>query len=59
MVRYLVKNNLLGIKGSFTWDGLDDIGKGLAQGPYIVLTEMFNLQGKKRQWKNVVSIVRK
>ena len=59
MVRYLIKNNLLGTKGSFTWNGVDDTGKSLAQGPYVVLTEIFNLQGKKRQWKNVVSIIRK
>jgi hypothetical protein len=59
MVRYLVKNNLLGLNGSFRWDGLDSTGKSLAQGPYVILTEIFDLQGKKRQWKNVVSIVRK
>jgi hypothetical protein len=59
MVRYLIKNNLLGLQGSFTWDGLDDLGKSLSQGPYVILTEIFNLQGKKRQWKEVVSVVRK
>src|SRR5205807_3632003 len=52
MVRYLVKNALLGLKGSWNWDGLDEKGQKLPVGNYIVYSELFTLDGKKRQFKN-------
>lgn len=53
-VRYLVKNGTMGLKGSWTWDGLDDSNNKLPVGPYIISTELFNLQGHKLQYKNAV-----
>ena len=58
MVRYLAKNSLLGLKGSWNWDGLNENGQRLAIGTYIVFTEIFNLQGKKQQFKNTVVLAR-
>jgi hypothetical protein len=55
-VRYLVKNNLMGMKGNFRWDGLNENGKKLPTGVYIIYTEIFNLQGKRKQFKNAVVI---
>lgn len=59
MVRHLVKNATLGLKGSWNWDGLDEKGQKLLIGNYIIYTEMFNLQGKKKQFKNVVVLARR
>jgi Lamin Tail Domain/CHU_C Type IX secretion signal domain len=59
LVRYFVKNALLGLKGSWNWDGLNGNGQKLPVGTYIVYTEIFNLQGKKKQFKNTVVLARK
>lgn len=59
LVRYLVKNALLGLKGSWNWDGLNENGQKLSIGTYIFFTEIFNLQGKKQQFKNTVVLARR
>lgn len=58
-VRRFVKNGLLGLKGSWNWDGLDEKNQRLPIGTYIVYTEIFNLQGKKKHFKNTVVLARK
>jgi hypothetical protein len=58
-VRNLVRNGTLGLEGYWNWDGLDDKGLKLAVGTYVVFTEIFILQGKKQQFKNVVVLARK
>jgi len=57
-VRNLVRNGTLGLTGYWNWDGLDDKGNKLPVGSYVLLTEIFNLQGKKEQFKNVVILAR-
>ena len=57
-VRNLVKNGTLGLQGYWTWDGLDDKRMKLAVGTYILFTEIFNLNGKKEIFKNVVVLAR-
>jgi hypothetical protein len=59
LVRYFVKNALLGLKGSWNWDGLNENGQKLPVGTYIIFTEIFNLQGKKQQFKNTVVLARR
>lgn len=58
VVRNLVRNGTLGLTGYWHWDGLDDAGNKLAVGTYIVLTELFNLQGEKERFKNTVVLAR-
>ncbi|HEV2832989.1 MAG TPA: gliding motility-associated C-terminal domain-containing protein, partial [Hanamia sp.] len=58
-VRYLQKNSLSGSKGYYRWDGLDDKNKKLPQGIYIIYTEIFNTEGKKKAFKNTVVLARK
>jgi hypothetical protein len=58
-VRYLVQNGILGIKGYWNWDGLNDKGEKLPVGIYIVFAELFNLEGKKQQFKATVVLARK
>ncbi len=57
-VRNLVQNAILGSNGYWNWDGLDDKGRKLSVGTYIVYTEIFNLQGKKQKFKNTVVLAR-
>ena len=58
-VRHLVKNALLSPRGEWKWDGLDESGRQLPVGTYIIYTEVFNLQGKKQQFKNTITLARK
>ncbi|MDQ6842767.1 MAG: lamin tail domain-containing protein, partial [Bacteroidota bacterium] len=58
-VRYLQRNSLNGIKGYYRWDGLDDKNRKLPQGIYIIYTEIFNTDGKKKQFKNTVVLARR
>jgi Lamin Tail Domain len=57
-VRNLVRNGILGLKGYWNWDGLDDKGLKLPVGAYIIFTEIFNLQGKKDRFKTTVVLGR-
>jgi len=58
-VRSLVRNAILGLEGNWIWDGLDDKKLKLPIGTYILFTEIFNLNGKKESFKNVVVLARK
>jgi hypothetical protein len=58
-VRYLARNQTLGMNGYWNWDGLDDKQQKLPRGTYIIYTELFNLQGKKKQFKNTIVLARK
>ena len=57
-VRNLVKNATLALQGYWIWDGLDDKKIKLPVGTYILFTEIFNLNGKKEIFKNVVILAR-
>ena len=58
-VRNLVRNATLSASGYWNWNGLDDKGQKLAVGVYIFFTEIFNLEGKKRNFKNTVVVAGK
>ncbi len=58
-VRYLQKNALCGTKGNFRWDGLGEKGQRLATGVYVAFTEVFNLKGNKRRFKNAIVLARR
>lgn len=51
LVRYLIKNELLGTSGSFSWDGINEDGEKALIGIYIVYVEIFNLYGKVQHYK--------
>ena len=57
-VRNLVKNATLGLQGYWIWDGLDDKKLKLSVGSYILFTEIYNLNGKKEIFKNVIVLAR-
>ncbi|WP_066406214.1 lamin tail domain-containing protein [Flavisolibacter tropicus] len=58
-VRYLVKNGTMGLKGNWIWDGLNEQHQKLPVGTYIVLIELFNLEGKRERFKETVVLARK
>ncbi len=57
IVRNLKRNALLGIEGTFAWDGITDQKQKAPLGMYIVFIETFDVQGKKKQFKKVVVLV--
>ena len=58
-VRYLQRNALNGLKGYYRWDGLGEKNQKLPVGIYIIYTEVFNLQGKTKKFKNVIVLARR
>jgi hypothetical protein len=56
-VRWLAKNATLTTTGNFRWDGLDEFQHKLPTGIYIALTEIYNLNGEVRKFKNTVTLV--
>ncbi len=58
-VRFLQRNALCGTSGSFRWDGLGERNQQMATGVYVVLTEVFNLSGKKKQFKKTIVVARR
>jgi hypothetical protein len=58
-VRQLKRNDVLGFKGTWTWDGLNNQNGKLPTGIYVIVTEVFNLTGQKRQYKNSVVLARR
>jgi lamin tail-like protein len=58
-VRWLVKNALLGVKGLYNWDGVDEKLQRLPVGVYIVMMEVFNLKGAVKRIKNTITLARK
>ncbi len=58
-VRYLQRNTLCGTKGFYRWDGLGEKQQKLPQGIYIFYTEIFNLNGKTKKFKNTIVLARK
>ena len=58
-VRNLVRNATMALSGYWNWDGLNDKGLKLPIGTYIIYTEIFNLQGKKKHFKNAIILARR
>ena len=58
-VRYLQRNALCGTKGVYRWDGLGDKMQKLPVGIYIIVSEVFDTNGRTRQFKNYVVLARR
>ena len=58
-VKDLVQNTTVASMSDFRWDGLDDKFRKVPVGIYIVYTQIFNLSGKKKTFKNTVVVARR
>ncbi|MDQ6478354.1 lamin tail domain-containing protein [Dyadobacter sp. LHD-138] len=58
-VRNLVRNQMIGATGEMRWDGRDESGEVVRTGYYLLLTDLFDANGNKRQFKNKVVVVKK
>ena len=56
MVRHLVKGELVAGQGGFVWNGLDNGGSRVPIGIYVVVTEVFDMEGRVRRYKNAVGV---
>ena len=56
LVRHLVKGELVAQKGQFVWNGLDSRGLKVPIGLYVVVTEVFDLEGKVIRFENAVAV---
>lgn len=59
LVKTLQRNTTTAATGSFKWDGLDDKLQRVPAGTYIIYTDIFNLKGQKKQFKNTVIVAKK
>jgi hypothetical protein len=57
-IRRVAQASLCGITGNFRWDGLNNYGTLVPRGIYIILTEVFDLQGKTKKYRNTVAVYR-
>ncbi|MFL5753561.1 MAG: lamin tail domain-containing protein [Bacteroidia bacterium] len=50
-IRYLVKNELLGIRGTYSWNGIDQNNEKAPMGIYVIYFEVFDTGGKINKYK--------
>ena len=58
-IRYVVRNGICGTKGNFRWDGLDEKKQQISMGIYVILTEVYNLKGKTKRFKQAVTLAKR
>ncbi len=51
LMKTLVRNELLGTKGNFIWDGIDESNQKAIIGIYIVYIEVFDMNGNTKSYK--------
>lgn len=56
MINHIQQSALCGRTGRFIWDGLNEQHQKLTTGVYIIYTEVFNLKGNVRKYKNTIVV---
>ena len=51
LMKQIVNNELLAISGSFNWDGIDQYNQKVKIGTYILVFEIFDLEGNSNKYK--------
>ena len=51
-VRYLLKNEMLGVNNRFSWDGYDDKNQLLPSGIYIIFIQIFDTKGSVKKYRS-------
>lgn len=57
LIRKLVKNESISLSGTWLWDGFDLSQNRVKTGIYILHTELFDLSGKRKNYKTAFSVV--
>lgn len=52
LVRNLANNEMCGVSGAFSWDGLTNDRRKAGIGYYLIYTEIFDLKGNVKHYKN-------
>lgn len=55
-IKKVAQNELLGTEGFFTWDGTDQTGRKARIGYYIVLFEIYDMEGRLRSFKETMVV---
>lgn len=56
LVRHLVKGELTGQECGFVWNGLDHQGNRVPLGVYVVVVEVFDMDGRVKKYKKAVVV---
>lgn len=56
LIRHLVKGEVMGIAGKGIWNGLDHRGVRVPLGIYVMVTEVFDMEGAVHRYRNVVTV---
>lgn len=59
LVKYLVRNELLGTKGTWSWDGINEEREKARIGIYIIFTEVFDISGNVKHYKKTCVLASK
>lgn len=59
LVRKLINNEKIGKEGMWIWDGFNDVTERVKSGIYIINTELFHINGDKKNFRNAVGLVNK
>lgn len=59
LIKSLMKNETIGTMGTLVWDGLGDDGKLVPIGIYVVLFDVFDLDGHTKRYKNTCVLAAK
>lgn len=59
MIKHLIKSELLGINGTFSWDGIDEEREKARIGIYIFYIEVFDLSGTVKKFKKTCVLASK
>jgi hypothetical protein len=59
LIRNLVQNELLGISGTFSWDGINEDAEKARIGIYIIFVEAFDKDGTVKSFKKTVVLAGK
>lgn len=54
LVKHIIKNELLGTSGAFSWNGFTEDNEKAPIGIYIIYIEVFDLNGKVERYKKTV-----
>ena len=59
LVKHLINHQNISVNGHWKWDGLDDNNRELPTGPYIIMVDLFTLDGKRIKYKSVVILAKR